>query len=162
MTNLYDINEDIRQINDLLDAAPDDVALVDTLEGLEGHYSLKVDSCLKVRAMLLAGAVGAATEAARLSALAKSRTAKAAQLELYVASAMQARGKDKLATDLFNLTLRQAGKKLGDVNDDLVPDKYKTMITSTTIDRRALLADAKISDINGVGLIDTKRALIIK
>ena len=164
MSTLYKITDEIRELQAMCDAdylSTDDIE--DTMAALKCEFDKKIEACLQVRQIQLNEVMAIDAEIDRLCSLKKVPQGNAEWLGGYIKNNMLANNLDKLDTGLFKLTLRKPMKKLGDVYEDLIPQKFFTEIpASRKLDKRALLAAAKISHIEGVEIIDSERSLTIK
>lgn len=161
---LYEITEDIKGLQALADTEElSQESIADTMEALDIQYEEKVEGCLYVRQQLLAEASMIDSEIERLVNLKKAPENNAQRLTDYIKGSMLSLEKDKLDLNLFKVTLRKPIKKLGEIDEDKIADKYWAEVPATRkLDKRALLKDAKISKILGVQVIDSERSLLIK
>lgn len=76
---------------------------------------------------------------------------------------MQASNQEKIDLGLFKLTLKKPTKQLGEIDESKINDKYFIVVPEIKkLDKRLLLSEAKLEEIDGVELVDSKRALLIK
>lgn len=161
---LYEITQDMKALHALVqdeELTAEDIA--DTLDGLECQFKDKALSALKVRRELEGHAETLNREIARISALRAISVRNAEGIAQYLKNNMEALGQDKIDLGLFKVMLKKSSKKLGQIDEDKVPSNYwETIPASKKLDKRSLLKDAKEESIEGVTLIDSERALIIK
>jgi hypothetical protein len=139
----------------------DEVA--DTLEGIQAEMDDKCRAVLHVREMLLGDIATIDAEIERLQALRKAPANSVDRLTESLKSTMLALNEDKMNLGTFKLTLRKPMKKLGEIDESRVPNGYFVDVPATRkLDKRALLADAKIKEIQGVSVVDGERSLMIK
>ena len=164
MSTLYKITDEIRELQAMCDAdvmSAEDIA--DTMAALSCEFDKKIEACLQVRQLELNKIINADAEIERLTKLKKAPQNNVEWLTSYVKHNMINNNLNKLEAGLFKLTIRKPMKKLGDVYEDLIPQKFFTEVpASRKLDKRALLAAAKISHIEGVEIIDSERSLTIK
>lgn len=161
---LYEIADDYKTLVDLVDSGEvSQECIADTLELVGASLAEKIEACLKLRQEATANEVKFKAEADRLLALAKAEKAKAGSLDEYVKSSLIKAGFDSINAGLFKVTIKKASKKLGEIKEDLVPDAFFELIpASRRLDKRALLSAAKLGKIDGVEVIDSERAMIVK
>ena len=161
---LYEITESMAGLQSLADTeelTPEMIA--DTMEGLQAEFSEKATAILQVRQRMMGEVAMIDVEIERLQALKKTPSNNADKLSEYLKANMLATETDKLELGLFKVTLKKAGVKLGEVREEFVPSEFFTAIPATKkLDRRALLAAAKVHHVDGVLLVDAERGLVIK
>lgn len=161
---LYELTAQFKQLEALIDAEGLTVEHVaDTVEAMEGEIADKINACLMVYRQCKAESEQYAVEADRLLKLSNDAGKRSDSILEYVKHNMLSLGMDKLKTPLFQLTLRKPTKKLGDIDESKIDDKYFIVIPeSRKLDKRLLLADAKLSEIDGVSVVDSERSLTVK
>ena len=164
---LYEITDNMRELQGIADSGEmsyDDIA--DTMEALNISFAQKAEAALKVRQSMIGEVAIIDAEIARLTKLKEAPENNALRIFEYVKGSMLAAGKDKADLGIFKVTLKKASEKLGAIDETVIPTKYFTVVPavpkSLKLDKKALLKAAKESSINGVELIDSERALIIK
>ena len=71
--------------------------------------------------------------------------------------------KDKVDLGIFKLTLKKASLKLGSIDESKIPESCLIIVPeSKKLDKRMLLSMVKNEAIEGIELVETERALIIK
>ena len=164
MGKLYELTGEMLEINAMLDCG--DLTyeeLKDQIEATTAQYEDKCRAVLMMRQNALKEADGIQAEIDRLTALQAAPKRDADWLESYLKDSMIALEKDKLDLGIFKVTLRKATVQLGDIDESKVPADYFELIPATTkLDKRKLLADAKLRPIEGVTLGESKRGLTIK
>ena len=161
---LYEITESMAGLQALADTEElTEEMIADTMDGLKASFSDKAKAVLQVRQSLLGEAKMIEAEMDRLGKMLDSIGLSADRLEWYLKANMLATETDKLELGLFKVTLKKAGVKLGEVREEFVPSEFFTAIPATKkLDRRALLAAAKVHHVDGVLLVDAERGLVIK
>ena len=161
---LYEITESMAGLQALADTEElTEEMIADTMDGLKASFSDKAKAVLQVRQSLLGEAKMIEAEMDRLGKMLDSIGLSADRLEWYLKANMLATETDKLELGLFKVTLKKAGVKLGEVREEFVPSEFFTAIPATQkLDRRALLAAAKVHHVDGVLLVDAERGLVIK
>jgi hypothetical protein len=161
---LYEISEEFKELEALIDSGElTKEQAADTLDAIEVEFEEKIKNCLFIRQQYLADAAAYSAEIDRLSALKSDAESKADNLLNYVKINMLKLGKDKMKAGVFWLTLRKPTKKLGGIDESIIPEKYFDEVPATKkLNKRLLLSDAKKTDIEGVNLIDSERSLTVK
>ena len=161
---LYEITEEMRSLQALADTGELTLEMIgDTMDSLECMFEKKAEAALMVRQGMLAEVAGIDSEIERLEALKAAPMASAVRLVEYIKSNMLALNKDRANLGLFKLTLRKPTDKLGDIDEAKVPSQFwVTVPESKKIDKRALLAYAKVNEMDGVVLAKSDRSLTIK
>jgi hypothetical protein len=161
---LYEISEDMKSLQALVDDGEMTAVMIgDTMDGLNIAFKDKATAALKVRQHLLADVAAIELEIERLTKLKTAPENNANRLAEYIKGNMEAISCDKLDLGVFKLTLKKPTRKLGHIDEDKLGIIFWRVIPeSRSIDKRALLAAAKESPIDGVEIIDGSRALIIK
>ena len=161
---LYEITNEMRELQSLADTGELTLEMIaDTMDSLECMFEKKAEAALMVRQGMLAEVAGIDSEIERLEALKAAPMASAVRLVEYIKSNMLALNKDKANLGLFKLTLRKPTDKLGDIDEAKVPSQFwVTVPESKKIDKRALLAYAKVNEMDGVVLAKSDRSLTIK
>jgi len=161
---LYEITENMKGLQRLAEAGElDEQTISDTMEGLDAEFKDKAKAVLQVRQSMLADVAGINKEIERLEDLRQTPLSAAARLSEYLKGGMLLTGTDKLDLGLFKVTLKKAGKKLGSIDESKVNESFFTVVPETVkLDKRALLTAAKLEAIDGVELIESERALMIK
>ena len=161
---LYEIADNMKSLEALIeDGEYTQEQLQDTIDACEGEFQEKLKACLMVRQQALADADAIESEINRLREIQELHSKKAIGLTEYVKHCVMKSGTDKFDLGLFKLTLRKATKKLGDIDETKVPEKYFIEVPATKKpDKRLLLKDAKIKGIEGVSVVDSERSLQVK
>ncbi|MDB4261572.1 siphovirus Gp157 family protein [bacterium] len=161
---LYEITAEMRELQVMADIGElTQEMIADTLEALDCEFEKKAEAALMVRQGMLAEVAGIDSEIKRLESLKAAPAASAVRLTEYIKSNMLVLGKDKADLGLFKVTLRKATDKLGTIDEDKVPSEFWSIVPeSKKIDKRALLAYAKVNDIDGVEITKSERSLTIK
>ena len=161
---LYEIAQEYKGLVDLVDSgelSQDDIA--DTLEAVNTTFEDKVKACMMICRQAQASRDALIQEANRIRELSEAKNKESESMLDYVKSCMVSMDKSKVDVGLFKLTLKKAGLKLGDINEEKVPAKYWAEIpASKKLDKRLLLSDAKLNEIDGVEVMESSRSLMVK
>ncbi len=154
----------MRELQTLADTGELTLEMIeDTMDSLECMFEKKAEAALMVRQGMLAEVSAIDAEIKRLVDLQKTPMNSADRIVEYIKSNMLALNKDKADLGLFKLTLRKATDKLGEIDESKVPSEFWIIVPeSKKIDKRALLAYAKVNEMDCVGLVKSERSLTIK
>ena len=161
---LYEITENMKGLQALVDTEELTPEMVrDTVEALDAEFDEKAVGILKVRQQLLGEISQIEKEIERLTLLKKTPENNVNQLSAYLKTNMLTLEKDKLDLGVFKVTLKKASVKLGQIDESKIPAVYWQIIPENKkLDKRLLLKDAKADEMEGVELVESERALIIK
>ena len=80
-----------------------------------------------------------------------------------IEEAMEVTNTKKCGGDIYTIILKNGAEQLGEVDESLVPKKYFEKVPATLkLDRKKLLADAKVKRIKGVGPLRRTSSLLIR
>lgn len=109
MSRLYDITGNILTLQEMLEEAVDDQCLLDTLEGVQGEYEIKLESYCKVIKNLEADMEALKTEAKRLTDKRKVLENNVDRLKKAMFDSMKATNTDKVKGQLFTVAIQRNG-----------------------------------------------------
>lgn len=158
--NLYEITGDVLQLQEMLVSDPENEAIQDTLEALEGELSMKAEAYCKVIRNMEGNLESVKSEIDRLSKKKKNLENSISRLKEALFNAMQATGNDRIKGDLFTLRIQNNAPQLPkDLDVNRVPIEY-LIEREYDIDKRKLLAAVKNGEVDGIEL-EVKRSLRI-
>lgn len=160
MAALYKI---ANEYNALCNEDMDPELISDTLEGIEGEFTDKVEQILAVikNEQSLAAALKAESKA--LSDRAKATENRIESMKRYIATSMLSADMKKLNAGIHAITIRKPSASLQIDNADLVPVDFKEYETVVKINKNAIKSELKLGkEIEGVSLVLGKPSLIIK
>ncbi len=134
--NLYELKENYLKVLQLIEDGAE--GLEDTLESIEDGIEAKADGYARIIRNLEANAVALKTEIDRLTNRRRSIENSIDRLEENLKNAMIATGKEKIKTDLFNITVANNPAAVNITNEDLIPDEFIRYETIKKIDRIAI------------------------
>lgn len=150
MSALYEITGDVLQLQEMLENDPENKAIQDTLEALEGELDLKAEAYCRVIRNMEANLEGYKLEIDRLSKRKKTLENSVDRLKKALFEAMQLTGTNKIEGKLFTIAIRNNAPQLPkDLDINKVPVQYLVEATPV-INKRELLNDLK----NGLDLSD--------
>lgn len=160
MTQLYVLTGQYKELQ-TMDFDP--VVIKDTLDGIKSEIQEKAKNISYINANMTARIGAIDLEIKRLQAMKKVEQNKQDALKDYLRTNMQECEIDKIECDLFTITLKKAGVKLNPYDVELTPSEYKTEVTTTVINNKAILDDLKSGkEVPGYQLQDAQRGLMIK
>jgi len=161
---LYEITDNMRELQAMADTGKlSESDIQDTMEALDCEFEEKAEAVLKVRQSMLGEVDNIEKEICRLVDLKKAPLNSANRLGEYLKNSMLLLNKDKADLGIFKLTLKKASLKLGAIDESKIPISCLiTVPESTKLDKRMLLSMVKQEPIEGIELVESARALIIK
>lgn len=160
MSKLYEIANDYAKLMDA-DFEPD--AIADTLEGMEGELTDKIEQ-------LLAICKNESGYAARLKEEAKSLNERAAvivnkveNIQTYIANSLSTAGLKKVRAGLHQVTIRTPIKSVEIIDEGALPPEFVEYETSVKADKLAIRHQLEAGhDVPGAKLKTGKPSLLIK
>lgn len=150
MANLYNITGDLLTLQAMLEDTVDDQVLLDTLEGVQGEYEVKLESYCKVIKNLEADIDALKNEAKRLTDKRKLLENNIDRLKKAMFDSMKATGTSKIKGQLFSVSIQKNGGKIpvimaeGTTTDHL-PDNLVIVTETPALDAiRELLEAGKV------------------
>lgn len=166
MSRLYELTADLMTLQEMLEDSVDDQCLLDTLEGVQGEYEIKLESYCKVIKNLEADMEALKAEAKRLTDKRKVLENNVDRLKKAMFDSMKATGIDKVKGQLFTVAIQRNGGKLpvimaeGTTTEHL-PDNLVIVTESPALDAiRELLEAGKV--VEGFSLGQRGESLRIK
>lgn len=163
MGSLREITGDMLKLMIMLEEEPDSEVLKDTLEGMGGELDSKAENYVYVIKEYEIQIEAIKKEKARLDAKMKTVENSMNRLKDALKGAMEVTGTKKCGGNIYTITLKNGADQLGEFDESLIPEKYFEKIPATLkLDKRKLLADAKVERIKGVGPLRKTTSLLIK
>lgn len=163
MGSLREITGDMLKLMIMLEEEPDSEVLKDTLEGMRGELDSKAENYVYVIKEYEIQIEAIKKEKARLDARMKTMENSMNRLKDALKGAMEVTGTKKCGGNIYTITLKNGADQLGEFDESLIPEKYFEKIPATLkLDKRKLLADAKVERIKGVGPLRKTTSLLIK
>ena len=134
---LYELTEAYRQAQNVDEM--DEEQAREALDAIEDAIDDKIHGCAKIVCELEAQAAAVKDEADRLARRRQTLINRADWLKTYVQNNMRAQHKDKIAGDLFTVSIRKGPPKCDIESPDEIPDEYKVLEENIKIDRRKIL-----------------------
>lgn len=160
MTKLYEVANQYAQ---LLDADLEPEMIADTIEGLDGEFTDKVEQLLAICKNESSYAEALKDEAKRLSERAKSTENKVASIKAYIATSLETIGKKSIKAGIHQVTVRAPSKCVEIVDAGLIPAEFVEYETTIKPDKLAIKHQIEAGvDIPGAAIKLGKPSLIIK
>ncbi|MEL7307079.1 MAG: siphovirus Gp157 family protein [Pseudomonadota bacterium] len=160
MTALYEIaNEYAKLANEDMD--PEMIA--DTLEGIEGEFTDKIEQVLAVAKNELALAEMLKAEAKNLADRAKACQNRAENIKQYIIASMSTMEKTKLNAGIHTITVRKPVQSVHIDDVDSLPPEFVEYETTAKADKNLIKEKLKLGEeVNGASLVLGKPTLLIK
>jgi hypothetical protein len=159
-TTLYDLASDYLHILDLLEDPESDAAqLEQQLDGIAGLITHKAEAIAGLIKQCEGMAAMRKAEADRMRDLAAADQRNADRLRDYVLRHMRALGSLRIDTARFRLSLRTNPPAVHVLEEMLVPEEYVRTVTTTSVDKRAILEAYKTTGeiVDGVEITCAQR-----
>lgn len=155
--NLYEMSHELKKLES---EEWDEQTLQDTLEAL--GFDDKLENCIAYYKNLLAQQAAYKAESDRLSSEAKKAKGKADWLQGYIQECLTVADKEQFSSGVHSVKFKKLPPKLGAIDEDKVPEEFRKMVVTESVDKRALLKAVKENPIDGVELITGEKGLTIK
>ena len=147
ISRLYELTSDLLVLQEMLEDSVDDQCLLDTLEGVQGEYEIKLESYCKVIKNLEADMEALKAESERLTAKRKVLENNVNRLKKAMFDSMKATNTPKVKGTLFTVAIQRNGGKTPvvqapDVDLSKLPDELVVVTEKPNLDaiREALEA----------------------
>lgn len=134
--NLYELKEAYLKVLDLIENG--DEGLEDTLESINDTIEVKAENYAKIIKNLDGNVNMLKAEVERLSDRRKSIEGNIDRLKENLKYAMIATGKEKIKTDLFNITVANNPVALNVIDENKIPENFFTYETIKKMDKAAI------------------------
>ena len=159
---LYELTDQLKGLQQLADT-DESIDITDTLQALEGEFSLKADGIAKVLAIIDGDTETVDAEIERLKQLKSAKVARKEKLKDYLRMNMEAADIKKIQCPLFTITLVE-GREIATVTDESkLPDEYVTVKTDISPNKNAIAQALKDGiEVPGAHLERAKSSIRIK
>ncbi len=160
MTALYKLANQYAELMSE-DFNPDDIA--DTLEGMEGEVSEKIEQLLALIKNTQALSAMLKAESKSLADRQKACDSKVDSIKKYLIQTMQTMDKKKFTAGVHSLTVRAPVASVKIVNETEIPPEFCEFVTSIKIDKNHIKEKLKLGiEVAGAELELGKPSLVIK
>ena len=145
MSKLYELTADLLTLQEMLEENVDEQVLIDTLEGVQGEYELKLEAYCKVIKNLEADMEALKNEAKRLTDKRKVLENNVDRLKKAMFDSMKLTGTEKVKGALFTVVIQRNGGKLPvivDVDVAELPDECVKVVESPDLEAISKMIDA--------------------
>lgn len=154
ISRLYELTSDLLVLQEMLEDSVDDQCLLDTLEGVQGDYEIKLESYCKVIKNLEADMDALKAESERLTAKRKVLENNVERLKKAMFDSMKATNTPKVKGQLFTVAIQKNGGVIPinyDKNDKNItanlPDQLVNIVETPNLEAiRELLEAGKVVD----------------
>jgi hypothetical protein len=164
MSTLYDLREQLAGLSALLESdegiTPEMIA--DTLQGLEGEFQAKAERVVHAIINRRGRMEALTAEIERLGAIVATEKSKDEALKNYLVTNMAASGITKIECPLFTVSTRKPPLVAVIDDETRLPGEMVTTVTTTKVDKKALLAELKNGPVDGAHLENGNMGLVIK
>ena len=140
MSSLYDLTQDFKQVQSLIDDGGED--LRDTLEALNLAIEDKLENIGKVIRNLDGEIEMLKNEETRLADKRKALEANKNRLKMYVEEQLAITGKDKVKTGIFTFAMQNNAPSVKVTDEKLIPKRYFLPV-EPKLDKKALKESLK-------------------
>ena len=148
MANLYELQGAYARIQSMIELGEE--GLEDTLESIEGALEEKLESYAMVIRNIESDVEGLEKEEKRLAERRKNMISGIQRMKINMQNAISSTGEKKIQGEKFTFTVQKNPPSLNIVDDKAIPKEFVTVETVRNIDKKALLAKAKIEEVPGV------------
>jgi hypothetical protein len=134
--NLYELTDSYLKVLELIENGEE--GLEDTLESINDAIEVKADGYARIIRNLEANAVALKTEIDRLTNRRRSIENSIDRLKENLKNAMIATGKEKIKTDLFNVTVVNNPVAVNVIDEKLIPEEYFKVEIIRKLDKLSL------------------------
>ena len=158
--SLYEMATDLIELVEVEEVSEEMKAEI--MEQIKEVMEVKAENIIKVIRDYETRIDGIKSEEKRLAEYRRSEEKKLERLKDYTLNCMEMMGNKKLETNLGRISLRKKPSSLVIVDENQVPDIYKTVKEVLTIDKMQIKKDLKENAIDGVELVEGGNSLQIK
>ena len=137
MSRLYELTADLLALQEMLEDSVEEQVLLDTLEGVQGEYELKLEAYCKVIKNLEADMEALKNEAKRLTDKRKVLENNVDRLKKAMFDSMKVTNTEKVKGQLFSVSIQRNGGKLPvivDVDTSELPDELVKIVESPDLE----------------------------
>ena len=154
MATIYELTSDYLNLLELAeDPDIDELAFMDTLEGIEGALEDKADNYAKIMRMLETDAKGIKAEEERLAKRRKTIEGNVSRMKSALQYAMESTGKVKFKTTLFSFGIQNnpASVVMDEQDIENIPERF-LKYKDPDIDRKAIKDAIKAGDQDAIDI----------
>ena len=146
MPTIYEIADKYKFIQQMIEEGTEPEVFTDVLNATDGELAEKLENYAMIMTNIQSNIDGKKAEAKRLLERAKAEEESIKRMKQNMQYAMVASGQTKVKGEKFNFTVQKNPPSLKVVDETLIPRKFVKVEQVSTVDKKAILAEAK----NGV------------
>lgn len=158
--SLYEMVNDLVELVEVEEI--DEATKIEIIEAVKVTMETKAESIIAVVRNYETRINAIKEEEKRLAEYRRSEEKKLEKLKEYTVYCMEQLGNKKLDTNLGRISLRKKPSSLVVVDENKIPDIYKTVEQVIKVDKAQIKKDLKESKIDGVELVEGGNGLAIK
>ena len=143
MFKLYELTEMYQNISNLIEEDADNETLEKALDEITDNIQMKAENMAKLIKSIEGNINALKDEEKRLQAKRKALENKVVSIKRYLEEQLKAMGLKKVQGNLFTVSIQKNPQSVNILNEDLIPEQFKKVVTTTKIDRKELLAALK-------------------
>lgn len=143
MFKLYELTEMYQNISNLIEEDADNETLEKALDEITDSIQIKAENMAKLIKSIEGNINALKDEEKRLQAKRKALENKVVNIKEYLENQLKAMGLKKVQGNLFTVSIQKNPQSVNILNEDLIPEQFKKVVTTTKIDRKELLAALK-------------------
>ena len=163
---LYEITEQMKDVQSMVDDGVPLDQLEDTMQLIEMDFKEKAESILFVLANIKGEIESCKTEESRLAGRRKTKESQSEKIKEYLLYNMQELKSGKIDNGVMTASIRKGSPALLITNEDAIPNEYKKIAVTSSTDKKGLLKALKeLEDgetIEGAEVCAGKNTLTIK
>lgn len=143
MFKLYELTEMYQNISNLIEEDADNETLEKALDEITDNIQMKAENMAKLIKSIEGNINALKDEEKRLQAKRKALENKVVSIKRYLEEQLKVMGLSKVQGNLFTVSIQKNPQSVNILNEDLIPEQFKEVVTTTKIDRKELLAALK-------------------
>lgn len=159
---LYEISEAMKDIERMIEEGVPADQLIDSLKDMQEDFELKAKDILFVHANMAGDIEKLKVEESRLKERRQVAERQKARLEDYLRENMTSADMTEINNGVLTAKIGKPRPMVEIVDEDLIPDQYRAIKTTVSIDKKELLKAVKEGDVEGAALGYSKPSLTIK
>ena len=162
MASLYELTSDLRELQDIdfTEAQEEQINQINDI--IKAQIDSKGTGIIAVIRNEESDIEGIKAEIKRLQDLKKSKENRIENLKKYTKECLEDANIKKVSTSLGNMTVRKNPASVEIIDESLISDDYKRVITEIKVDKKAILADLKEGVVVEGAALKNSTSLMIK
>lgn len=162
MASLYELTSDLRELQDIDFTEAEESQIEQIKDIIKAQIDTKGTGIIAVIRNEESDIEGIKAEIKRLQDLKKSKENRIENLKKYTKECLEDANIKKVSTSLGNMTVRKNPASVEIIDESLISDDYKRVITEIKVDKKAILADLKEGVAIEGAALKTSTSLMIK